>query len=93
MSKEQNALIGLENRINWSLFKLEFRSSDAERQKRRVVKAHEQIQIIKEALKRNEPMKPTLDENSNYRCARCHHIVDNHYCSDCGGAVDWSDEK
>lgn len=43
-------------------------------------------------IKRNEPIKPTLDEDSNYRCARCHHMVDNHYCSDCGGAVDWSDE-
>ena len=92
MSKEQNALIGLENRINWALFKLEFRASDAERQKRRVIKAHKQIQIIKEALKRSEPMKPIKDKE-NYRCARCAHLVDNHYCSDCGGAVDWSDEK
>ena len=49
--------------------------------------------ILEEALKLNEPMKPMLDENNNHRCARCHHIVDNHYCSDCGGAVDWSDEK
>ena len=48
--------------------------------------------LIKEALKRNEPMKPIKDKE-NYRCARCHHMVDNHYCSDCGGAVDWSDEK
>lgn len=49
-------------------------------------------EIVLKVLKRKEPMKPTLDENGNYRCARCHHIVDNHYCSDCGGALDWSNE-
>ena len=57
MSKEQKALLGLENRINWALFKLEFRASDAERQKRRVLKAHKQIQIIKEALNELEDAK------------------------------------
>lgn len=48
--------------------------------------------LVGQALERNEPMKPMLDENNNHRCARCHHIVDNHYCSDCGGAVDWGKE-
>ena len=47
---------------------------------------------VEKTLKRNEPMKPIKDKE-NYRCARCHHMVDNHYCSDCGGALDWSDEK
>lgn len=47
---------------------------------------------LNELKKRNEPMKPIKDKE-NYRCARCHHMVDNHYCSDCGGAVDWSDEN
>lgn len=56
-------------------------------------KATELKNVVYQAIKRNEPMKPALDEDSNFRCARCHHIVDNHYCSDCGGAVDWSDEK
>jgi len=25
------------------------------------------------------------------RCPNCNHIVDNHYCSDCGQKLDWSE--
>ena len=53
----------------------------------------ERKDYIAELVNRDEPMKPMLDENNNHRCARCHHIVDNHYCSDCGGAVDWGKEN
>lgn len=48
--------------------------------------------VVFEALKRNEPMKPIKDKE-DHRCPKCGHIVDNHYCSDCGGAVDWGKEN
>ena len=48
--------------------------------------------LVEQALNRDEPMKPTKD-GEHHRCPKCAHIVDNHYCSDCGQALDWSDEK
>lgn len=49
-------------------------------------------QIVLKALKRNEPMKPIKDKE-DHRCPKCAHIVDNHYCSDCGQALDWGKEN
>ena len=40
----------------------------------------------------NAIMKPIKDKE-NYRCPKCAHLVDNHYCSECGQSLDWSDEK
>ena len=48
--------------------------------------------IVEHALKRNEPMKPTKD-GEHHRCPKCAHIVDNHYCSDCGQSLDWGKEN
>lgn len=52
----------------------------------------ERKDYIAELVNRDEPMKPTKD-GEHHRCPKCAHIVDNHYCSDCGQALDWSDEK
>lgn len=50
-----------------------------------------------EALKkRNEPIKPTLNENHCYvsdafKCGKCGHTIKFHakYCEECGQAVKW----
>lgn len=79
--------------MNEELEALDYLTDCASRYAKAPMQFSNYYKTISQALKRSEPMKPALDENSTYRCARCHHIVDNHYCSDCGGAVDWSDEK
>lgn len=49
--------------------------------------------IKNKLLKRFEPIKPMKDVFKNNRCPRCSHLVDNHYCGECGQKLDWSDEK
>ena len=51
---------------------------------------------LNELKKRNEPMKPKHEEDGTRSCPRCHAnwLTPNFkYCSDCGQALDWSDEK
>lgn len=54
------------------------------------------LALLKEREERNEPMKPTLNENHRYvsdafKCGKCGHIIRFHakYCEDCGQAVKW----
>jgi DNA-directed RNA polymerase subunit RPC12/RpoP len=67
------------------------------------------FQLIEEALKRNEPMKPKVawinEEDKNivaYRCSNCNGSLgaklDNkpmfpNFCRHCGQKLDWSDEQ
>lgn len=58
--------------------------------------AHDALVLLKEQKERNEPMKPTLNENHRYvldafKCGKCGHIIRFHakYCEDCGQAVKW----
>ncbi len=59
------------------------------------------VNFIREALKRNEPMKVDLAShpywvNYFYECPKCKElgVKDFHnYCSMCGQKLDWSDEK
>lgn len=62
-------------------------------------------QLMREALNelevyqiRNTPMKVVKETNYEigsiqniHRCPNCSHIVDNHYCSDCGQKLNWSE--
>ena len=55
-----------------------------------------QLQIIEEALKRNEPMRPIYEKDGTRSCPCCkgNWLTPNFkFCSDCGQALDWSDEK
>ncbi len=65
-------------------------------------KIFESQDIIKNALKRNEPMKVDLEtkytlpySGTYYECPRCGKRVMRkyNYCPDCGKALDWSDDK
>ena len=60
--------------------------------------------ILKEALKRNEPMKPIKYEFGGFQCPACGGLHCQSYdsdlsernlnfCDDCGQKLDWSDEK
>ena len=56
------------------------------------------IDMLDEQKKRNEPMKPTLNESHSYvsdafKCGKCGHAIRFHakYCEDCGQAVKWHD--
>ena len=56
------------------------------------------IDMLDEQEKRNEPMKPTLNESHSYvsdafKCGKCGHAIRFHakYCEDCGQAVKWHD--
>lgn len=58
----------------------------------------EVIDMLDEQEKRNEPMKPTLNESHSYvsdafKCGKCGHAIRFHakYCEDCGQAVKWHD--
>ena len=48
--------------------------------------------FFEQLVKFNEHMKPIFDKEGNHRCPRCFHRVDSHYCSECGGALDWEDK-
>ena len=57
----------------------------------RIAIMHESMEALE---KRNEPMKPTLNENHSYvsdafKCGKCGHIIRFHakYCEECGQAV------
>ena len=53
------------------------------------------INLIKEALKRNEPMKPNYDGKFP-ECPVCRkllHSIWQKHCDSCTQAIDWSDEK
>ena len=55
-----------------------------------------QLQIIEEALKRNEPMRPIYEKDGTRSCPCCkgNWLTPNFkFCSDCGQKLDWSDEK
>ena len=55
-----------------------------------------QLQIIEEALKRNEPMRPIYEKDGTRSCPCCkgNWLTPNFkFCSDCGQALDWSDEE
>ena len=56
------------------------------------------IDMLDEQEKRNEPMKPTLNESHSYvsdafKCGKCGHTIRFHakYCEDCGQEVRWSE--
>ena len=63
----------------------------------------ERFLAIEKALKRNEPMKPepikeqlvewgtnkNMGKDIRRLCPKCNHIVDNHYCSECGQKINW----
>ncbi len=57
--------------------------------------------IIRQALKRNQPMKAvSLDSTKyygfeNFECPKCKSSVDgaDKFCSECGQRLDWSDEE
>lgn len=58
--------------------------------------AHDALVLLIEQKERNEPMKPTLNENHRYvsdafKCGKCGHIIRFHakYCENCGQAVKW----
>lgn len=60
-----------------------------------------QLQIIEQALKRNEPMKPLIDKLDlwdEHKCPVCGNIAwethvhkDENFCNKCGQKLDWSD--
>ena len=55
-----------------------------------------QLQIIEEALKRNEPMRPIYEKDGTRSCPCCkgNWLTPNFkFCSDCGQKLDWSDDK
>jgi len=52
-------------------------------------------EIILQALKRNEPMKPIYEKDGTRSCPCCkgNWLTPNFkFCSDCGQNLDWSDE-
>ena len=57
-----------------------------------------QLEIIEEALKRNEPMKVDLTTarfERFYKCPNCggyNNMERSSYCPDCGQRLDWSDK-
>lgn len=62
----------------------------------------ERLSIMQESMealeKRNEPIKPTLNESHSYvsdafKCGKCGHTIRFHakYCEECGQAVAWND--
>lgn len=60
----------------------------------------EDYNIVKQALKRNEPMKRILHQSVNEKypellCPSCFVSNDplNHYCPKCGQKLDWGSEK
>jgi len=60
----------------------------------------EQLHVIKEALKRNEPMKPiAYDIKGNIACPNCERILvendrlNSSYCKRCGQALKWNDDE
>lgn len=56
-------------------------------------------EIVKQALKRNEPISPTLLPNGKYECSNClsvdvfadekGNIFNPNFCSHCGQALKW----
>lgn len=70
--------------------------------KRYIDDLEERLAIMQESMdeqkKRNEPMKPTLNESHSYvsdafKCGKCGHTIRFHakYCEDCGQEVRWSE--
>ncbi|MCK9482089.1 MAG: hypothetical protein M0R38_10075 [Bacteroidia bacterium] len=52
--------------------------------------------ILKEALERNEPMKPIYEKDGTRSCPCCkgNWLTPNFkFCSDCGQKLDWDDER
>ena len=63
----------------------------------------EDVGIIEQALKRNEPMKPIYVEDCSYvgtACPSCRgynvrdeeYTIKRKYCPDCGQRLDWSED-
>ena len=54
----------------------------------------ERFEQIKQALKRNEPMKPIQNNDPRfYDCPNCQENISSveNYCPDCGQKLDWSE--
>lgn len=51
-----------------------------------------EFEFVKQMLKRNKAMKPKRFKAVSF-CPNCAHTVDNHYCSDCGQRLDWSEDN
>lgn len=57
------------------------------------------LDVIEELVDKATPNKPIYNEEiDEYRCKQCGHLViegwrAKNYCSNCGQALDWSDEK
>ena len=88
MSKELEAYKIIEEEIIGSI-------NDG-RTKRIINLYKKQLEIIEEALKRNEPMRPIYEKDGTRSCPCCkgNWLTPNFkFCSDCGQKLDWSDEK
>lgn len=61
--------------------------------------AKDWIDVLQELVDKATPKKPIYNEEiDEYRCKQCGHLViegwrAKNYCSNCGQALDWSDEK
>ena len=90
MSKELEAYKIIEEEIIGSI-------NDG-RTKRIINLYKKQLEIIEEALKRNEPMKVDLTTarfERFYKCPNCggyNNMERSSYCPDCGQRLDWSDK-
>ncbi len=97
MNKELDALKRFSHDFNEYIYDCNL--IDHEEYRENLKSIDKDYDLLKQALKRNEPMKidsPNYYGFGYFKCPKCKDIVveeyDN-YCRECGQKLDWSDDK